>query len=77
MDDLLRRAEHEARAVPDAEVDLLTTKEFAAIVRAPESTVRYWRMIGYGPSGMRVGRRVLYPRVEVERWLRALRGATA
>lgn len=54
---------------------LLTTAEFAERCRAPESTARYWRMIGYGPQGIRVGRRVLYDEVETEAWLDALRVA--
>lgn len=50
----------------------LTTAELAEMLRTSESTVRYWRQIGYGPRGVRVGRRVLYERSEVARWLRAL-----
>jgi hypothetical protein len=30
--------------------------------------VRYWRMIGYGPRGVRIGRQVLYPADEVARF---------
>jgi hypothetical protein len=46
----------------------LTTREVAARYRTPESTVRYWRMIDYGPRGVKVGRRVLYPIGEIERF---------
>jgi DNA-binding transcriptional MerR regulator len=49
--------------------DLMTTGEVAVLTRAPESTVRYWRYCGTGPSCFRVGRRVLYRRVDVEQWL--------
>ncbi|HEU0130826.1 MAG TPA: helix-turn-helix domain-containing protein [Mycobacteriales bacterium] len=49
-------------------LDLLTTAEVAAEFRVPESTVRYWRQTGYGPKGVRVGRRVLYERGEIDRW---------
>jgi hypothetical protein len=45
-----------------------TTPEIAERYRTPEKTVRYWRAIGYGPKGTRVGVRVLYPRAEVERY---------
>jgi hypothetical protein len=48
---------------------LLTTADVAAITRAPTSTVRYWLHLGCGPHGFRVGRRVLYRRSEVMRWL--------
>lgn len=48
--------------------DYLTTAEVAKHYRAPESTVRFWRMNGRGPAGVKVGRRVLYPRTEIERY---------
>jgi DNA-binding transcriptional MerR regulator len=53
--------------------DLMTTAEVAAMTRAPESTVRYWRYCGTGPASFRVGRRVLYQRYDVEHWLTALK----
>jgi hypothetical protein len=40
-------------------VRLLTTEEVAQRFRTSPSTVRYWRHIGIGPDGFRVGRRVL------------------
>lgn len=49
--------------------DLMTTAEVAELTRAPQSTVRYWRFCSTGPSSFRVGRRVLYRRQAVERWL--------
>ncbi|WP_161792003.1 helix-turn-helix domain-containing protein, partial [Psychroserpens jangbogonensis] len=39
------------------------------MLRAPESTVRYWRHIGTGPPSAKVGRRVLYRREAVLAWL--------
>lgn len=68
----------EAHAFTDLTVHLpewLTTAEVAAIVRAPEPTVRYWRHLGRGPKGTRVGRRVLYKRSDVEMWLADLEAA--
>lgn len=50
----------------------MTTKEVAELVRTTDSSVRYWRHIGKGPKGAKVGRRVLYERAEVERWIRSL-----
>jgi DNA-binding transcriptional MerR regulator len=49
--------------------DLMTTAEVADLTRAPQSTVRYWRFCGTGPCSFRVGRRVLYRRADVQRWL--------
>lgn len=47
----------------------LTTVEVAALVRTSPETVRYWRHVGRGPTSFKVGRRVLYAREDVERWL--------
>lgn len=49
--------------------NLLTTAEVAAMVRAPQSTVRFWRHQGTGPRGFRVGRRVVYKVEDVQSWL--------
>ncbi|MEV6646029.1 helix-turn-helix domain-containing protein [Amycolatopsis sp. NPDC051371] len=48
--------------------DYLTTGEVAARYRTVDATVRYWRMTGYGPRGVKVGRRVLYPLAEIEKF---------
>jgi predicted DNA-binding transcriptional regulator AlpA len=48
----------------------LNTAEVAARLRQPESTIRYWRSQGYGPKGVRIGRRVVYRTSEVERFER-------
>jgi len=49
--------------------DLITSAEFAQLARTADSTIRYWRSHGYGPQGFRLGRKVLYRRVEVEQWI--------
>lgn len=49
-------------------VRLLTTEEVADRFRTSPATVRYWRHLGIGPAGVRVGRRVLYDEMEVIRW---------
>ncbi|MGC5007441.1 helix-turn-helix transcriptional regulator [Streptomyces sp. DT203] len=46
----------------------LTTAEVAQRYRTAQATVRYWRHIGYGPKGVKVGRRVLYAESEVCRF---------
>lgn len=55
--------------VPHADDDLLTIAEVAEIVRVPVATLRYWRHLGTGPEGFRVGRCVRYWRTEVLSWL--------
>jgi hypothetical protein len=49
-------------------VRLLTTEEVADRFRTSPATVRYWRHIGIGPAGVRVGRRMLYDEAECDRW---------
>lgn len=57
--------------------ELLTTVEVAQLLRAAESTVRYWRHRGEGPECFRVGRRVVYTRRAVDAWLVAQAAADA
>lgn len=38
-----------------------TTEDVAARYHTAASTVRYWRHVGRGPKGVKVGRRYLYP----------------
>ena len=45
-----------------------TTAEVASRYRTVAGTVRYWRHIGYGPRGTKVGRRFLYPETEIRRF---------
>jgi hypothetical protein len=52
----------------------LTTAEVAERYRTAESTVRYWRQIGKGPRGIKVGKQVLYPEAELLRYEEALNG---
>ena len=49
--------------------DLMTLAETAAYLRTPVATLRYWRHLGLGPAGFRLGRRVIYRRDDVDRWL--------
>jgi predicted DNA-binding transcriptional regulator AlpA len=54
----------------DAANEYMTTEELAALVRAPSAeTCRYWRNVGKGPRSVRIGRRVLYRRADVEAWI--------
>jgi hypothetical protein len=55
----------------------LTTAEVASRYRTAPSTVRYWRHIGYGPKGTKVGRRFLYPASAIEEFDHQLLAATA
>ncbi len=58
--------------MPEQDHDYLTMPEAAAHYRTTVPNMRYWRHTGYGPKGVVVGRRVLYPRAEIERFDRQL-----
>jgi predicted DNA-binding transcriptional regulator AlpA len=57
------------RELPHADDELMTLKEVATLVRVPEATPRYWRHLGTGPHGFRIGRSVRYWRNDVVHWL--------
>ena len=57
------------RELPHADDELMTIKEVATLVRVPEATLRYWRHLGTGPRGFRIGRSVRYWRNDVMHWL--------
>lgn len=65
----MSNAQRAEEPLPHANNDLLTRKEVAAVLRVPEATLRYWRYLGTGPRGFRVGRSVRYWRTEVALWL--------
>lgn len=50
---------------------LVTIDEFAEMARIPLSTARYWRHNGQGPKFVRIGRRVMARRSDVEAWINA------
>lgn len=49
--------------------DLITLEELAELINTPLNTVRYWRANGYGPKCVRIGRRVMARRSDVEAWI--------
>ena len=57
------------RELPHADDELMTIKEVATLVRVPEATLRYWRHLGTGPRGFRIGRSVRYWQNDVMHWL--------
>ena len=56
---------------------LLTVAEAAEFLRTPVATLRYWRHLGIGPTGFRLGRRVVYSRADLISWLAQRREAEA
>lgn len=63
---------NDPRPDPSSATDFLTTEELAWLLRTFPSTVRYWRHIHDGPPSIKVGRHVLYPRADVEKWVLGL-----
>lgn len=50
--------------------EFLTTREVASLYRLPEGTLRYYRQRGIGPASFKLGgRRIMYRRSEVDRWI--------
>jgi predicted DNA-binding transcriptional regulator AlpA len=50
--------------------ELLTIAEVAEMTRLSVGTLRYWRHVGTeGPASFKLGRRVMYRRADVEKWL--------
>jgi hypothetical protein len=58
-----------AEQAPAGLNDLLTLTETAELLRTPVATLRYWRHLGIGPVGFRLGRRVVYRRADVSAWI--------
>jgi Helix-turn-helix domain len=55
----------------------LTGPEVGDWIRTPVETLRYWRSHGLGPRSVKFGRRVLYARADVEKWIAEVREASA
>lgn len=55
----------------------VTVEQLAEHYHKTPATIRYWRHIGYGPKGAKVGTTVLYPRENVEAFDRELRAQAA
>lgn len=60
---------HQRQPVRNAGDEMLTLQEACTYLRIPEGTLRYWRHLGTGPRGFRIGRSVRYWRTEVHVWL--------
>jgi excisionase family DNA binding protein len=49
--------------------EYLTLPEASELIRTPAGTLYQWRTKKVGPPSMKVGRRVLYRRSDLEAWL--------
>lgn len=57
-------------------MELLGTRAVSAMTAVSEATLRYWRHADQGPPSFRLGRRVVYRKAEVERWISEQEKAT-
>lgn len=57
-------------------MELLGAKEFSAMIGVPVGTLRYWRHSDIGPASFTLGRRVVYRRDDVLRWISQQESAT-
>lgn len=51
--------------------EMLTTSQLSAEYGIPEATLRWWRHADQGPASFKLGRRVVYRRESVEKWITA------
>jgi hypothetical protein len=54
---------------PNRRDSLLTIEEVGDLIRMPVATLRYWRVLGTGPRGFIIGRRLRYWRQDALDWL--------
>jgi predicted DNA-binding transcriptional regulator AlpA len=57
-------------------MELLGAKEVSDLTGVPVGTLRYWRHSDIGPASFTLGRRVVYRRDEVLRWISERESAT-
>ena len=49
--------------------EMLTTRDVSKQYKLTESSLEKWRVAGVGPEYMKLSRKVMYRRTDVERWL--------
>jgi excisionase family DNA binding protein len=49
----------------------MTIGEAGTYIRTPVETLRKWRTQGTGPKAARIGKRLLYRRSELDRWVKS------
>jgi hypothetical protein len=65
--------------MPNSEIlsDFFTKEELAAELRRNPRTLDRWEVLGMGPPRTHVGRKVLYRRASVQKWLTAQEQSSA
>lgn len=57
-------------------MELIGAKEVSDMIGVPVGTPRYWQHSNIGPASFTLGRRVVYRREEVLRWIAQRENAT-
>ncbi|TDZ87357.1 Helix-turn-helix domain protein [Mycobacteroides salmoniphilum] len=61
---------------PPNPADIIDTAAVSDMTGLPKGTLRYYRATNQGPASFSLGRRVVYRRSEVERWIAEQEAAT-
>lgn len=56
--------------------EYMYTDDVSELIGTPAATLRYWRHADIGPASFVLGKRVVYRRSEVERWITEQEQAT-
>lgn len=56
--------------------EIIGTDQVSTMTKIPKGTLRYFRHSNQGPASFTLGRRVVYRRSEVERWIAEQEAAT-
>ena len=62
--------------VKGTSMSIMSARQVSDLTGVPVGTLRYWRHAGTGPASFTLGRRVVYRRSEVERWIAEQESAT-
>jgi DNA-binding transcriptional MerR regulator len=57
-------------------MELVNAHQVSAMTGVPVGTLRYWRHANLGPTSFTLGRRIVYRREEVLRWITEQETAT-
>lgn len=57
-------------------MELIGARDVSDMIGVPIGTLRYWRHLDIGPASFTLGRRVVYRRDEVLRWISQQENAT-
>lgn len=60
-----------------SDINYLSTAQVSAETGVPAATLRYWRHANMGPTSFALGRRIVYRRETVERWIAQQEAATS